>query len=152
MESILSQVGKKLRESDYKLTPQREEILRVLIENQDKHLSAEEILGLVKEKSPEIGLATVYRTLEILYSLGLVHCMDFGDGRKRYEFELLESKSHQHHHLICLNCGKIEEIEEDLLEELEREVYKNKGFVVTNHQLKIYGFCRNCAPKKEGEI
>jgi len=153
VENILTQVGKKLRDRDYKLTPQREEILRVLIENQDKHLSAEEILGLVKEKAPEVGLATVYRTLEILYSMGLVHCMDFGDGRKRYEFELLDKKAHQHHHLICLKCGRIEEIEEDLLEELEREVYKSKGFTVTNHQLKIYGFCQECAPKKkEGEI
>ncbi len=143
MQNIIDDVSNKLRSKDYKLTPQRELILRVLLENKDTHLSAEEVYHLVRKKSPEVGLATVYRTLELFYDNDIIHSVDFGDGRKRYEFGY-QSSGHHHHHVICLKCGKVIEINEDLLDELESQVKREHDFKVTNHELKIYGYCKNC--------
>lgn len=131
----------KLKESNHKLTPQRLAILEVLEDNQGEHLSAEQIFLMVKTRMPNIGLATVYRTLELFAGLGLLHKTSFDEGKFRYEFR--ERGRHRHHHLICLECGRISEIEEDLLHQLEREVEK-KGFKVVDHSLVIYGKCSKC--------
>ncbi len=144
MKDIINDVNNKLRSKEYKLTPQRELILRVLLENKDLHLSAEDVYNLVKKKSPEVGLATVYRTLELFFDNNIIHSIDFGDGRKRYEFGD-QSQAHHHHHAICLKCGKIIEVNEDLLEELETQVLNDYNFKVVNHELKIYGYCKDCA-------
>jgi Fur family ferric uptake transcriptional regulator len=144
MEELVSKAGRKLRAKEYKLTPQREEILRVLYQHRDKHLSAEDIHFLVKQRTPDVGLATVYRTLELLLDCDLVHRIDFGDGRQRYEVVTGPDAGHHHHHLICTRCGRILEVEEDLLEALEQRVALAYGFQVTNHQLKMFGTCREC--------
>ena len=147
MRKVITDVEEKLRTKDYKLTSRRENILQVLIENQDKHLSAEEIYYLVKKRAPDVGLATVYRTLELFTDFAITHRIDFGDGRKRYELIPAEEEGHHHHHLICLHCGKIQEVTEDLLEDLERRVVQTYNFTITNHQLKIFGFCETCRNK-----
>lgn len=145
MNRVIYDVEEKLKAREYKLTPRREHILKVLLENKDKHLSAEEVYNLVKLKAPDVGLATVYRTLELFCDFDIIHSMDFGDGRKRYEFGDSESDGHHHHHhLICLKCGAILEVEEDLLEDLESRVRRDMGFDVHNHQLKIFGHCKDC--------
>lgn len=133
---------KRLREKGFKLTPQRKSILDVIIANEGKHLSAEEIYELVRINCPDIGLATVYRTMQILDEIGLVYKHNFDDGRSRYEFN--QDEDHQHHHLICMNCGKVVEVEEDLLEQLEHEVESKYNFSVTNHNLKFFGYCSQC--------
>jgi len=144
MNKVIYDVEEKLKSREYKLTSRREHILRVLLENKDKHLSAEEVYNLVKIKAPDVGLATVYRTLELFCEFDIIHSMDFGDGRKRYEFGDGEAEGHHHHHLICLRCGVILEVEEDLLEDLETRVKRDMDFEVHNHQLKIFGHCKNC--------
>ncbi|MFZ5651478.1 MAG: Fur family transcriptional regulator [Bacillota bacterium] len=144
MNKVIYDVEEKLKAREYKLTPRREHILKVLLEHKDKHLSAEEVYNLVKLKAPDVGLATVYRTLELFCDFDIIHSMDFGDGRKRYEFGDSESDGHHHHHLICLKCGAILEVEEDLLEDLESRVRRDMGFDVHNHQLKIFGHCKDC--------
>ncbi|MFZ5631886.1 MAG: Fur family transcriptional regulator [Bacillota bacterium] len=144
MKKIINDVGEKLRAREQKLTTRRKSVLEVLLENKDKHLSAEEVYNLVKERDPDIGLATVYRTLELFSSFDIIHSMDFGDGRKRYEFGDSRVTGHQHHHLICLKCGQILEVNEDLLEDLELRVSRDFGFAVHNHQLKIFGHCKDC--------
>ncbi|MBO8136610.1 MAG: transcriptional repressor [Desulfotomaculum sp.] len=144
MKETINEVSKILKQQEYKLTPQREQILRVLLENKDKHLSAEDVYTLVKKKTPDVGLATVYRTLELFLEHDIIHSVNFGDGCKRYEFGGQED-GHHHHHAICLKCGKIIEINEDLLEELEDKVIKEQGFKITNHELKLFGYCRDCA-------
>ncbi len=141
MKRRIQDILSKLQEKDYKLTPQRQVVVQVLLNNVGKHLSAEDVYQLVKAKSPDIGLATVYRTLELLHSLGVLQKMDFGDGRSRYEFS---SESHHHHHLICVSCGQVQEFGEDLLEGLEDQVAAQSGFKVTDHQVKFYGYCREC--------
>ena len=146
MKKIISDIGDKLKEREYKLTTRRELILKVLLENGDKHLSAEEVYNLVKKKAPDMGLATVYRTLELFHEFEIIHAMDFGDGRKRYEFGWKEGQDHHHHHhhLVCTKCGSITEVNEDLLEELESRVNKQHNFIIKDHQLKIFGICKKC--------
>lgn len=144
MKNVINHVGEVLRSKEYKLTPQREKILRVLLENKEKHLSAEDVYTLVKEKMPDVGLATVYRSLELFLENDIIHCVDFGDGRKRYEYGASEGE-HHHHHAICLKCNHVIEINDDLLDELENQVQREHGFQVTNHELKLFGYCKECA-------
>lgn len=145
MKKVISDVGEKLKAKESKLTTRRELILRVLLENNGKHLSAEEVYNLVKREAPDVGLATVYRTLELFQEFDLIQTIDFGDGRKRYEFGSESGENHHHHHhLICTKCGSIIEVNEDLLEELENRVSKKHNFTVTDHQLKIFGVCDQC--------
>lgn len=132
----------KLNEKDYKLTSQRRVILKALLENGEGHLSAEDVYNLVKLKNPEIGLATVYRTLELLAEMEVLQKMNFGDGRSRYE--LNEGEVHHHHHLICLNCGLVTEFTDDLLETLEEAIASKSGFKIVDHDLKFYGLCQKC--------
>jgi Fur family transcriptional regulator, ferric uptake regulator len=135
-----------LKEKGYKLTPQRRSIVDSIIDNEGKHLTAEEIYDHVKVDCPEIGLATVYRTIILLEELGIVSKLDLGDGCSRYEL-VHDEESHQHHHLVCSNCGKVIEVEGDLLEVIERNIEEKYKFVIHNHSLKFFGKCSECAEK-----
>lgn len=149
--TILKKIKKQLHESGFKLTPQRESTLMVLLENEKDHMSAEEIYFLVKKKSPDIGLATVYRTLEMLTELKIVDKVSFNDGLARYDLRK-EGAQHFHHHLLCLECGNIEEIEDDLLAGVEQIVEERYHFQVKDHRLTFHGICKNCQKKlKEQE-
>lgn len=145
MPNAFEEICGKLKDKEYKLTPQRRIILKVIMEKDKRHLSAEEIYSIVKESFPDIGLATVYRTLDLLAELGILQKMDFGDGKAR--FELNDEDVHHHHHLICLSCGKVEEFDLDLLESLEESISKKTNFDIINHRLKFYGYCSECKDK-----
>jgi Fur family ferric uptake transcriptional regulator len=147
MESRIDRIKKQLHSASYKLTPQREATVRVLLENEEDHLSAEDVYLLVKEKSPEIGLATVYRTLELLTELKIVDKINFGDGVSRYDLRQ-EGAARFHHHLVCTQCGSVEEIQEDLLGEVEKTVENNWNFKVKDHRLTFYGICHVCQEKE----
>lgn len=135
----------RLSERKYKMTPQRKEILQVFIDSdEEKHLSAEEVHELLQQKDFDFGLATVYRNVELLNKLGILNRIDFGDGRARYELSASDPQLHQHHHLICLNCKKIIEFEEDLLDNLENLIEKKSGFQIVNHEVKFFGYCSEC--------
>lgn len=143
VETRIEKIKQQLQSQGYKLTPQREATLRVLLENEEDHLSAEDVFMLVKEKAPEIGLATVYRTLELLTDLHVVEKMNFGDGVARYDLRR-DGDEHHHHHLICVHCGTVEEIIEDWLTDLEVKLEVEFGFAVLDHRLDFQGICRNC--------
>jgi Fur family ferric uptake transcriptional regulator len=132
-----------LKNQGYKLTPQRRAVLDVLLENEGKHLSTEEVYDLVKGDCPEIGLATVYRTLQLLEKMGVACRMNFDDGCNRYEL-VHKDEDHQHHHLICVSCGSVQEVEDDLLEALEGKVEDKYNFKIENHSVKFFGYCENC--------
>ena len=146
MEARIDNIKQQLQSKGYKLTPQREATVRVLMENEEDHLSAEDVFMLVKEKAPEIGLATVYRTLELLSEMHVVEKLNFGDGVSRYDLRG-ESNKHHHHHLICLNCGTVDEIFEDLLVSAEEKVKNVYNFYITDHRLTFYGICHRCIDK-----
>lgn len=137
----------KLEADQYKLTVRREQILRVLLENKDKHLSAEEVYYLAKRKAPDIGLTTVYRTLELFLLKNIIYSVDFGDGRRRYEFYGWVSDRYPHYHLICTQCGSVIEVHEDFPGGLENRFGKELKFKVESCQLKIFGICKKCALK-----
>lgn len=143
MKQRIERIKKQLHSQGYKLTPQREATLIVLLEREEDHLSAEEVFLLVKEKAPEIGLATVYRTLELLSELKVVDKINFGDGVFRYDLRK-EGVEHFHHHLVCMECGSVEEIIEDLLSDVEKIVEEQWNFKVKDHRLTFHGICKQC--------
>ncbi|GEN31867.1 Fur family ferric uptake transcriptional regulator [Cerasibacillus quisquiliarum] len=147
MEHRLDRIKKQLHAQSYKLTPQREATVKVLLEREEDHLSAEDIYLLVKEKAPEIGLATVYRTLELLLELQIVEKINFGDGVSRYDLRQ-EGLEHFHHHLVCVECGSIQEIFENLLVDVEKKVEEEWGFQVQDHRLTFHGVCKKCQQAK----
>lgn len=132
-----------LRSNEYKLTHQRKVILDAMAKNNDKHLSCDEIFNIISKDNPEIGIATVYRTLLLFEKLDIVYKVNFDDGCSRYELDL-GTENHQHHHLICLKCGKVIEVKLDLLETLEIEIEKELDFKIVDHNLKFYGYCSDC--------
>ena len=147
MGITIEDVREKLRGKDYKLTTQRQIIIQAFLEVSDKHLSAEDVYNIVKQQHSDIGLATVYRTLDLLADLEVLNRMDFGDGRSRYE--LNQGDSHQHHHLLCLGCRSVMEFEDDLLDALEEVIAKKSKFQIVDHQLKFYGYCCECQKQKK---
>lgn len=138
-----------LRERGLKVTNQRIGVLETLASYPDQHLTAEEIYDKVKQEYPEIGLATVYRTVQLLLELHLIDKISLDDGCVRYEIARLEGDTtkHHHHHLVCLSCGNVFSFEDDLLEQLESEIKGKLGFLVVDHEVKLYGYCRECADK-----
>lgn len=136
-----------LREKGYKITAQRKAVLDVVLEHAGEHLNSQEIYDLVKVKCPDVGVATVYRTLPVLEELGYVYAVDLEDGCTRYELNR-EGENHQHHHLLCERCGKITEVKDDLLDEIEKKIYMNYGFTIKDHKVKFYGICSICKKKE----
>ena len=104
--AVMNTLKKKIREHKYKFTTQRQVILQAFLESKENHMCAEDVYEFVRDNNPEIGLATVYRSLELFTSLELLKKLDFGDGRSRYELND-HNLSHSHYHLICLKCGKV---------------------------------------------
>src|SRR5699024_9171509 len=148
MKQRIERIKKQLHGQGYKLTPQREATLTVLLERESDHLSAEEIFLLVKDKALEIGLATVYRTLELLSDLSVLDKINFGGGVSRYDLRK-EGVDHFHHHLVCMECGQVEEIIEDLLGDVEKIVEDDCGFEVEDDRLTFHGICKQCQAAKE---
>ena len=128
----------KLKQTGFKITPQRRAIIEVLLQNDAKHLSSEQIYDLVKVDCPEIGLATVYRTMQVLDEVGAISKLSLDDGCIRYEINLNKEDSHNHHHLICKKCSKIIEVEEDLLDEIEKIIENTYKFDILDHDVKFY--------------
>jgi Fur family ferric uptake transcriptional regulator len=135
-----------LKDKGYKLTPQRRAIVDIIIQNEGSHLTTEELYDLVKVECPEIGLATVYRTVQLLEELGVVSKLDLNDGCYRYEL-IHEDENHQHHHLICSDCGRVIEVQGDLLEVLEHDIESKYDFQIKNHSVKFFGICSHCKNK-----
>ncbi len=138
-----------LKSKGLKVTGQRLAVLKILQERVDEHLTAEEIFALVRAEHPDIGLATVYRTILLLSDMGLIDKLSLDDGFIRYEIGRSSASGHRHHHLICLVCGKVFSFEKDFMEPLENEIAKLTGFQVVNHEVKLFGYCRDCKETKK---
>lgn len=133
-------------------TGPREAILQMLSQT-SKHMSAKETYAALHKYYPEIGLTTVYRTLDLLARMGLIHKFSFGDGHNRYEF-ISQEKSQHHHHLICTSCGKIINYSEFVDEELglvkktEERLAKKYNFQIEDHNIEFLGICEICQKRK----
>lgn len=133
------QIVRKLSEKGYRLTPQRGIILSALAKSEG-HISAEEIHVRISERHPCINISTVYRTLELLLKLGLVVRTDMGDGIDRYQHV---NKS-DHHHLVCSNCSRVIDVEENMLEGFRQKAKTRYGFEVLKKHLAFSGLCEDC--------
>lgn len=149
MEDINLELFKNFREKGHRLTTPRKAILSIL-SNTEEHPSVEEIYFEAHKNYPSIGITTVYRTLDLLVSWGVVHKFDFGEGKSRYELIGHPKGLGHHHHLICRDCKKIinytdlidQEIE--LITKLEKRLSKKYNFKIQNHIIEFYGVCNNC--------
>jgi Fur family transcriptional regulator, ferric uptake regulator len=133
--------GRYLRDIGLPVTSQREAVAAVVFDS-EAHLSVDDIERQLRERGERIGKATVYRTLDLLVRSRLVEEHDFGEGFKRYEHRLSSHPIHEH--LICMECGKVEEFESRELYRVESRVRSEHGFVPVKRRLEIYGLCREC--------
>lgn len=134
----------RISEKGLKATKQREEILNIFL-NSSGHKSLAQIYSQVAKTNPKIGYVTVYRTLRLLTRLGLANRRKFEDGETRYE---PVSEGSHHDHLICLDCGKIIEFEDQTLEALQKGIAQRHRFKISHHLMELYGRCEECARKK----
>lgn len=126
-----------LARNQLKQTKQRKVIVDHFL-RLNRHIEAEDLYASVRKKGHNIGLATVYRTLNLLKDAGLVEQSSFSDGRA--VFELSKPGSH-HDHLVCVECGRIVEFENKEIEDLQLQVAKKYGFKLSSHKLELYGHC-----------
>jgi len=111
----------------------------------DRHFTVEELYYEIKKQKPGISYSTVYRTLKLLAQCGLASESMFGESVSRYE---PVHRSGHHDHLVCRECGKIIEFENDKIERLQKDIARNYGFHVSAHRLELYGLCKKCRKKK----
>jgi Fur family ferric uptake transcriptional regulator len=126
-----------------RMTAQRRALVEV-IQHATKHLDADALLALARERHPNIDRATVYRTIEMLKKFRLIDELDLMhlEGEKHY-YEA--STMRDHVHLACFRCGKIEEYSSALFEKLKSEISTDAGFQIRVTRLEVGGSCRNCA-------
>lgn len=132
-----------IRSKGLRHTLQRQKVLETFL-SAEKHVSIDELHRLVKNKYPEIGYTTIYRTMKLFSESGLCGEIDFGDGVLRFEHKF----GHQHHdHLICTRCGKFIEVVKPEIEEMQDALARKYRFTPTKHKLQIFGICNRCFKK-----
>lgn len=142
--SRLEKLVQKFKQHGYKMTPQRRAILEVLTENAP-HPTAEQIHGLVKERMPDISLATVYNTLRELTEMEELCELDLGHRVRHYEIS-----REDHAHWVCLGCGRIEDIPGDF-EKVKSLFQCSDGFRPMRYVVTIYGYCADYFSSLEAE-
>jgi Fur family transcriptional regulator, ferric uptake regulator len=130
-----------LRQQGHRLTPQRLQVLHV-IKTRGQHMTAEEIHAAILPQQPYLDIATVYRTLQWLQSVGLVAPISMGDAKLHYEYH---SPGDHHHHLVCQHCGVQIQIPDADLIALKQEIQQRYGFQIQIDHLALSGRCAICA-------
>jgi Fur family ferric uptake transcriptional regulator len=143
-ERSLHSEHKALRLAGFRLTSQRALILEIISQGRG-HLDADEVYRLARERQPNISLSTVYRNLQALKKLGLVKELHFDESHHHYEAK----PSSEHHHLVCLGCGKIAEFGCQLSQKLMQEIARKKGFEITGVEVHMTGYCSKCRREKK---
>ena len=133
------QIVATLRQHNYKLTPQRWVVIQAMLSSQG-HFTPAAIYEKVYQDRPNIGLVTIYRTLEILAQLDLICELHAGGSCRSYT---IGAQGH-HHHLICSNCGRVVDFSGYDLSELEKKLSLKTGFEIKNHLLEFVGLCQGC--------
>ena len=140
--------GKDLRKAGLKVTLPRLKILEILESSATRHLSAEDIYRSLLDSNEDIGLATVYRVLTQFEAAGLVSRHHFEDGMAVFE---LNQGTH-HDHIVCLDCGRVEEFMDADIEERQTAVAERLGYEIRDHSMVLYGTCKRspCPHRKKG--
>lgn len=132
----LEQIVTNLREEGFRITPQRVAIVDYVL-NTEEHPSAEQIHNIVKKKYPMVSLSTVYKTLDLLKQKQLVKQIEIG-GEARFD-----GHTDEHINLICMKCGKIEDLDEDL-KEIQARAAKKSKYQIVKSSFELFGYCSMC--------
>jgi Fur family ferric uptake transcriptional regulator len=141
--------SKDLRKAGLKVTGPRVKILEILEGSAQRHLSAEDIYKQLLDSNEDIGLATVYRVLTQFEAAGLVSRHHFEGGMAVFEI----NQGVHHDHIVCIDCGKVEEFFDPSIEERQTEMADRLGYSLADHSMILYGHCRrtNC-PAKNSKV
>lgn len=133
--------------SGLKATLPRLKILEIFQKNQDRHLAAEDIYKILLTENMEVGLATVYRVLTQFEQAGLLRRNFFETGKAIYEL----NEGGHHDHIICLDCGRVEEFHDTEIEDIKAKVARERGFELLDHSLVLHGSCqrKDCPHRKK---
>src|SRR5215217_6005448 len=132
----MSDLRAKLRDSGYRLTPQRELILAAV--DALGHATPDEVLAEVRTHSGAVNASTVYRTLEVLEGLGLIRHAHLGDRAPTYH----STSEHEHFHLVCRNCHKVISVDPDVLTSVTERLAADHGFTIDIGHLTVFGTCK----------
>lgn len=139
--------AEKLNNVGLKATGPRLKVLQIFHASEQRHLSAEEVHRRMVEAKSDVGLATVYRVLNQLTEVGILSRSMFDAGKAVYELQ----QGQHHDHLICLECGRVDEFSDDVIEERQRSIAASSGYALAQHQLALYGYCPKCRNKADQE-
>jgi Fur family ferric uptake transcriptional regulator len=146
--ALLDRFRRHLREQHLPVTRQRDLVAQAVLLS-DEHLSVEAIQRHLQERGERVGLATIYRTLEVLVESGLVRAHDFGEGFKRYEPKAQQAG---HEHLICIRCGRVVEFQNERLERMLPIIADEHAFQHQQHRVEIHGVCPDCRRPDLGSL
>lgn len=138
-----------LKSIGLKATLPRLKILDLFEQSEKRHMTAEEVYRLLSEEGQDIGLATVYRVLTQFEQAGLLIRHHFDSDKAVFEL----NQGEHHDHLVCLQCGKVEEFFDSEIEKRQARIAKERGFTIRDHSLQIYADCikENCPNRKAAE-
>jgi len=136
----LSHLAERLRRKSRKLTGPRQALLE-LLRRHAHPMSIKEIFAALAKG--DCDLATVYRSMHLLEEVGMVKRFDFGDGVARFEL-LTEGDDGHHHHLVCIRCSEVVEIEQCVMHDMEEQIATRNGFKAVTHKLEFFGICPEC--------
>src|SRR5512146_995207 len=126
-----------LKDSGLKATLPRRKILELFESSKVRHLSAEDVYRLLIGEGIDVGLATVYRVLTQFEQAGILQRHHFESGKSVFEL----NEGHHHDHLVCLQCGRVEEFQDPEIEKRQNKVAKERGFAIREHSLYLYVEC-----------
>lgn len=134
------EISRRLNVKGYRLTKQRLAVLKAL-QNTKSHPDANWIYDKVRQETPHISLGTIYRTLGILKEAGLLRELHYSSSLSHYD-----ANTENHPHIVCTNCGRIEDLPLPLFDKLQQQASKATNFLITDHRLEFYGLCPDCRP------
>jgi Fur family transcriptional regulator, ferric uptake regulator len=139
-----------LKDSGLKATLPRRKVLELFEQSKVRHLSAEDVYKSLIAEGIDIGLATVYRVLTQFEQAGLLSRQHFEAGKAVFEL----NQGGHHDHLVCLQCGRVEEFYDAEIEKRQSEVSRKRGFELRGHSLALYGECtkQDCPSRKQGQL
>ena len=133
-----------LKNTGLKATLPRLKILEIFQTGGQRHMTAEDVYRVLLNEHSDIGLATVYRVLTQFEQAGILERSHFESGKAVYEL----NEGHHHDHLVCIQCGKVEEFYDAEIERRQQMIAKDKGWILQDHAMSLYGLCGDCVKKR----
>ena len=132
-----------LKSTGLKATLPRLKILEIFQKGAQRHMTAEDVFRVLLDERSDIGLATVYRVLTQFEQAGILIRSNFESGKAIYELD----EGQHHDHFVCTSCGKVEEFYDAEIEKCQTLIAKEKGWVIQDHSMALYGQCAACATR-----